>query len=241
MPDPTREFYNDLGQPIGSPLLDWTARPSPSRAPMLGTFCRLEPLDADAHAKQLYDAHAADHEGRNWTYMPYGPFASASAYASWVESVQQGDDPMFFAIIDLVSQRPVGAASYLRIDPSMGVIEVGHVIFSPALQRTPAATDAMYLMMRRAFDEMGYRRYEWKCDSLNAPSRSAALRLGFQYEGTFRNAVVTKDRNRDTAWFSILDAEWPALRTALEQWLSPSNFDSEGGQRARLSELTVAK
>ena len=240
MASPTTEFHNDLGQPIGMPVLDWTPRPRPPRTPMRGSLCRLEPLDVTAHAIRLHEVHAADPEGRNWTYLPYGPFASASAYASWVESVQQSEDPLFFAIVDLPSERPVGVASYLRIDPPMGVLEVGHLSYSPALQRTPAATDAMYLMMRRAFDELGYRRYEWKCDSFNAPSRSAALRLGFRYEGTFRNAVVVKERNRDNAWFSITDAEWPALRTSLKRWLSPSNFDDAGGQRSRLSELTGA-
>ncbi len=239
MADPTTEFHNDLRQPIGMPVLDWTPRPRPPRTPMRGGLCRLEPLDVAAHAMRLHEAHAVDHEGRNWTYLPYGPFASGRAYASWVESVQQSDDPLFFAIVDLPSERPVGVASYLRIDPPMGVIEVGHLIYSPALQRTPAATEAMYLMMRRAFDELGYRRYEWKCDSLNAPSRSAALRLGFRYEGTFRNAVVMKERNRDNAWFSITDAEWPALRASLRCWLDPSNFDDAGGQRTRLSELTA--
>jgi RimJ/RimL family protein N-acetyltransferase len=232
------EFKNELGQPVGMPLPEWEPRPRPPRTPMLGRLCRLEPLNATQHAVPLHEAHTADQEGRNWTYMPYGPFASASAYAAWIESVEQGEDPLFFAIIDLATERPVGAASYLRIEPSMGVIEVGHVSFSPALQRTPSATEAMYLMMERAFDELGYRRYEWKCHSLNAPSRSAALRLGFRYEGIFRNAVVVKQRNRDTAWFSIADTEWPTLRSALRRWLAPSNFDAEGRQRNRLAEWT---
>jgi len=239
MANPATKTHNDLGQPVGMPMLNWTPRSRPLGTPMSGRFCRLEPLDAAAHAKQLHDAHAADREGRNWTYMPYGPFASARTYASWIESVQQSEDPLFFAIVDLASEHPVGAASYLRIDPPMGVLEVGHVSYSPSLQRTPAATEAMYLMMRRAFDELGYRRYEWKCDSLNAPSRSAASRLGFRYEGTFRNAVVVKQRNRDTAWYSIVEAEWPALRTALEKWLAPANFDEAGCQQTRLSELTA--
>lgn len=207
---------------------------------MQGRLCRLEPLAAAVHATSLHEAHEADREGRNWTYLPYGPFASSSAYTSWIGSVDHGEDPLFYAIIDLTTDRPVGVASYLRIEPSMGVLEVGNLSFAPALQRTPAATEAMYLMMQRAFDELGYRRYEWKCDSLNAPSRSAALRLGFRYEGTFRNAVVVKERNRDTAWYSITDAEWPALCASLKQWLAPSNFDDAGGQHSRLSELTAA-
>jgi RimJ/RimL family protein N-acetyltransferase len=207
---------------------------------MVGRLCRLEPLDAAKHAAALHEAHALDREGRNWTYLPYGPFASAAEYAAWVESVQAREDPLFFAIVEAASERPVGVASYLRIDPAMGVIEVGHLAFSPALQKKPAATEAMYLMMRRAFEELGYRRYEWKCDSWNAPSCRAAERLGFRYEGTFRQAVVMKGRNRDNAWFSILDGEWPALKQAFEAWLDPANFEATGTQRRRLGEWMPA-
>lgn len=178
-----------------------------------------------------------DAEGRNWTYLPYGPFASPEELAAWIKSVETGEDPQFFAIIDLKARRAVGWGSYLRIDPAMGSIEVGHLAYSPALQRKPAATEAMYLMMSRAFDELGYRRYEWKCDSLNAPSWNAAERLGFRYEGTFRQSWVRRGRNRDNAWFSIIDGEWPAIRSALEAWLDPSNFDGSGVQRRRLGEL----
>jgi RimJ/RimL family protein N-acetyltransferase len=153
-----------------------------------------------------------------------------------VRRAEQQTDPTFYAIVDTASGSPVGVASYLRIAPDMGSIEVGHLSYSPALQRTAAATEAMYLMMRRAFDELGYRRYEWKCDSLNAPSRAAAIRLGFQYEGLFRDAVVYKGRNRDNAWYSIVADEWPALRTAFERWLDPANFGPEGGQILRLAQ-----
>ena len=204
---------------------------------MCGRFCRLEALDAATHAVALHGAYAADVEGRTWTYLPYGPFDSAGAYAAWVESVQAADDPIFHAIVDLASGRPLGVASYLRIEPTMGVIEVGHLSFAPPLQRTAAATEAMFLMMRRTFDELGYRRYEWKCDALNAPSCAAAERLGFRYEGTFRQAVVMKQRNRDTAWYSIVDGEWPELRRASEAWLDPTNFDDAGRQRRSLGEL----
>jgi RimJ/RimL family protein N-acetyltransferase len=228
------QLTNHLGQPIGSPVPNWTPRPRPPRTPMHGRRCRLEPLDAATHAAALHAAHAADHEGRNWTYLPYGPFGSVAEYAAWVESVQSGEDPLFHAIVDLASGQPVGVASYLRIDPVMGAIEVGHLSYSPALQRTAAATEAMYLMMRRAFEELGYRRYEWKCDSFNVPSLRAAERLGFRYEGTFRQAVVMKGRNRDNAWLSIVDGEWPAVRSALEGWLAPSNFDAAGKQRRRI-------
>ena len=204
---------------------------------MNGRLCRLDPLDASIHSEALYEAHSLDAQGRNWTYLPYGPFESAEKIAAWARSVEKGHDPMFFCIIDLSTQRAVGWASYLRIDSEMGSIEVGHVAYSPALQRTAAGTEAMYLMMRRAFDELGYRRYEWKCDALNAPSWNAAERLGFRCEGTFRQAWVRRGRNRDNAWFSILDSEWPAIRTALESWLQPTNFDDAGRQRRRLADF----
>lgn len=231
------DHKNHLGQPVGAPLVDWTPRSRPPRTLIKGRLCRLEPLEASRHARALHASYSADRDGRNWTYLPYGPFASSDEYAAWVASVETGDDPLFFAIIDLASEQPVGVASYLRIDPAMGCIEVGHLSYSPFLQRTAAATEAMYLMMRRAFDELGYRRYEWKCDSFNAPSWRAAERLGFTYEGTFRQAVVMKRRNRDNAWLSILDEEWPAVRAALEGWLDAANFDKSGRQRRRLGEL----
>jgi RimJ/RimL family protein N-acetyltransferase len=207
---------------------------------MEGRFCRLAPLDAAQHAEALHEEQAVDRDGRNWTYLPYGPFASASEYAELLRSVESGDDPLFFAIILRESQRPVGLASYLRIDLAMGSIEVGHLSFSPVLQRTAAATEAMYLMMRRAFDELGYRRYEWKCDSFNGPSWNAAKRLGFRYEGTFRQNWVHKGRNRDNAWFSIIDSEWPAIRSALEKWLDQANFDEDGRQRRSLGDFRRA-
>lgn len=226
---------NAWGQPIGDPVPGWTTRPRPAREPMQGRHCRLEPLTV-AHARALHDAYAED-DGRNWTYLPYGPFGSAAEYEAWVERAIAGEDPVFHAIVAAGSGRPVGVASFLRIDPAMGSIEVGHLSYAPALQRTPAATEAMFLMMRNAFDELGYRRYEWKCDSLNAPSRAAALRLGFRYEGTFRQMVVMKGRNRDTAWYAITDGEWPAIRAALEGWLDPGNFDASGRQRRRLKDF----
>jgi len=229
---------NQLGQPIGFPLPHWSARPRPPRAPMEGRFCRVEPLDPGRHAASLHAANVEDTEGRIWTYLPYGPFASPAAYQAWAETSARGEDPLFHAIIDRASSRALGVASYLRIDPPVGVIEVGHINYAPALQKRPAATEAMFLMMRRVFDELGYRRYEWKCDALNAPSRAAAERLGFKYEGLFRQATVYKGRNRDTAWYSILDREWPALRAAYERWLDPANFDAEGRQRISLSSLT---
>jgi RimJ/RimL family protein N-acetyltransferase len=236
---PTPEHFNHLHQPVGPPVEGWTERPRPPRTPMEGRLCRIEPLDADRHAKALHEEHISDKEGRNWTYLPYGPFVSAEEYASWLRARQAEDDPLFFTIMLVPSQRPVGVAAYLRIDPEMGSIEVGHLSYSPALQRTAAATEAMYLMMRRAFEDLGYRRYEWKCNSFNKPSWYAAERLGFRYEGTFRQNWVHKGRNRDNAWFSIIDSEWPAIRAALEDWLDVANFDAAGRQRRRLGDFMI--
>lgn len=229
---------NELGQPIGFPIPNWVPPPVPTREPMDGRFCRLVPLDPAAHAADLHAEYAADPDGRTWTYLPYGPFPTAADYRAWVESVSAGRDPLFFAILDQSSGKPVGVASYLRIAPAAGSIEVGHVHFAQRLKRTPIATEAMVLMMDRAFG-LGYRRYEWKCDALNAASRAAALRLGLSYEGTFRQAAVYKGRNRDTAWYAATDADWPALRAAFAAWLAPANFDPAGRQIARLSDLTA--
>jgi len=229
---------NDFDQPVGHLVAGWTARTRPVARPMTGRWCRLEPLDPARHADDLYRANRADEEGRMWTYLPYGPFDNLTSYRAWLEGVAGREDPMFFAIID-GHGRAVGVASFLRIDPSAGTIEVGHLAFSPAAQATTAATEAMALMLRTVFDELGYRRYEWKCDSLNAASRRAAQRFGFVYEGTFRQAKVVKGRNRDTAWFSITDADWPRLATAYDRWLAPDNFAAEGRQRLALSKLTL--
>jgi RimJ/RimL family protein N-acetyltransferase len=173
-----------------------------------------------------------------WTYLGVGSFDSFETYRAYVEKVSQTADPQFYAIVDAASTRAVGVGAYLRIDPGNGSIEVGHLAFSPLLQKTPAATEAMYLMMRQAF-ELGYRRYEWKCNALNAPSRRAAQRLGFSNEGVFRQATVDKGRNRDTAWYAMIDSEWPALEAAFRKWLDPANFDEQGRQRVSLSDLTA--
>jgi RimJ/RimL family protein N-acetyltransferase len=231
---------NDLGQPVGFALPGWTPRPLPSRTPMHGRFCEVAPLDPERHAAQLFAAYSEDREGGMWTYLPSGPFASLDAFRQYAEAASRTDDRLVYAIIDKATGGAVGVASYLRIDPGNGSIEVGGLAYSPRLQRRPAATEAMYLMMRRVFDELGYRRYEWKCHALNAASRAAALRLGFQYEGLFRQAVVTKGRNRDTAWFSIIDSEWPGLRTAFEGWLAPENFGPDGQQRRSLASFRTA-
>lgn len=223
-------YRNELGQPIGFPLPDWQPRAFPPRAPLDGRYCRLEPLSAGAHAQQLFAANSADRENRIWTYLPYGPFERLEDYIAWVERMAAEEDPQFYAILDKARAEAVGVASYLRIQPAVGVAEAGHINFSPLLARTPAASEAMYLMMRRIFDELGYRRFEWKCDALNAPSRRAAERLGFTYEGTFRQVTLYKGRNRDSAWFAIIDRDWPRIREAFEAWLDPANFDADGRQ-----------
>lgn len=228
---------NEHGQPIGRPVPDWRGATSPRRESMPGLHCRLDPLDVDRHAEDLFRAYGADPKGANWTYLPYGPFATLADYRAWLAVKQASADEVFFAIVDPKTERPLGVAAYLRIAPETGSIEVGHLSYSPALQRTIASTEAMYRMMKRVFDDWGYRRYEWKCDALNAPSRAAATRLGFRFEGVFRQLMVLKGRNRDTAWFSIIDEEWPALRAGFEAWLAPSNFDEEGRQRQRLESL----
>ena len=229
---------NALGQPLGFRVDGWKPPPRPPRDPMVGRTCRVEPLDPAVHARSLCEANALDAEHRNWTYLPYGPFATFDEYSGWLRGVAAGADPMFHAIVDPASGEAVGVASYLRIDQAAGSIEVGHINYSPKLQRTIAATEAMYLMMKRAF-ELGYRRYEWKCHALNAASRAAAARLGFSYEGIFRQARVDKGRNRDTAWYAAIDREWPALERAFQRWLDPANFDGEGRQLTTLTALTA--
>jgi RimJ/RimL family protein N-acetyltransferase len=230
------ELNNDLGQPIGFPVPDWQACEHPRGATMQGKLCRLEPVDLDKHASDLFAAFAQDQDQRNWTYLPYGPFATEEALRSWMFSTCLSDDPCFFSVIDLATGKALGVASYLRIEPGAGVIEVGHIHFSPLMQGKPISTEAMYLMMRQVFDVWAYRRYEWKCDALNQPSCASARRLGFMFEGVFRQATMYKQRNRDTAWFSILDTEWPTARAVFESWLDAENFDAGGRQKTSLSE-----
>ncbi len=222
-------------RPVGPPVPGWAPPPRPPRRAMQGHYVRLEPLDAHDHAGTLHHAFGAD--PGVWDYMPYGPFASAAAYHRWVKDHERSDDPVFFAACDLADGAPAGVLSYLRIAPGDGTIELGHICLAPRLQRSRAATEAMVLMIGWAF-EAGYRRFEWKCDALNRPSRRAAVRLGLSFEGVFRQATVVKGRNRDTAWFAAIDAEWPALRDAYRAWLEPGNFDAEGRQIMALSELT---
>ena len=221
---------DEQGHRVGTPVDDRIVERPESRE-MMGTYVRLEPLDAQRHSADLWAAYQGHDD--LWTYMPQGPFGSLDEYRAWVERVEHRDDPMFFAIVDIVSDKAQGVASYLRIDPGSRSIEVGWITYAPVLQGTRGATDAMYLMMRDAFDR-GYRRYEWKCNALNDASMRAARRLGMTYEGTFRQSTVVKGRNRDTAWFSLLDAEWPDTRSAMERWLLPGNFDESGHQIAPL-------
>jgi RimJ/RimL family protein N-acetyltransferase len=220
---------------FGKPVTGWTPPAAPEGVTLEGNWARLERLEADAHAADLHRAYSG-HDAL-WDYLPYGPFTSAAGYHRWVKDTAGGADPMFYTIRDKVTGHCGGVASYLRITPAAGSIEVGHICLSPEIARGRIWTEAMFLMMDWAFSA-GYRRYEWKCDALNMPSRRAAQRLGFSYEGIFRQAAIVKGRNRDTAWFAVIDAEWPALREAFLAWLNPSNFDAAGRQKERLSDLT---
>ncbi len=228
MNDP-EQHVNSLGQPIGPALPDWQPPDRPQHVVLQGRYCRLEPLSAARHATDLHAANSLDRDGRMWTYLFSGPFQSIEQYTAWLGAREDSTDPLFFTVVDDATGRANGIASYLRIDTTHGVVEVGHLAFSPLLQRTRAATEAMYLMMKNAF-ELGYRRYEWKCDALNARSRRAAERLGFTFEGIFRQAAVYKGRSRDTAWYSVTDGEWPARESAFNAWLDPDNFDPDGRQ-----------
>lgn len=220
---------------LGAEVAGWTPPPRPGRMTLAGHYATLEPLDPDRHAAGLHAANLAD--PAMWTYLPYGPFPSGDAYRAWAAGAAATDDPLFFAVRGADTSRLGGVMSYLRIAPEAGSIEIGHIALSAGMQRTPAATEAMALMIGWAF-EAGYRRLEWKCNALNLASRRAAERLGLSYEGIFRQATVVKGRNRDTAWFAAIDAEWPALKAAYAAWLEPSNFDAAGRQRLRLSDLT---
>ncbi len=221
--------------PRGAPVANWTPPKAPDGEILQGRYCRLEPLAADTHAALLFRAYAGHDE--RWDYMPYGPFPSAAQYHRFVRDMVAGSGHFFYAVKNLETDAFGGVASFLRINPPAGSIEVGHLNFSPSLQHSRAATEAMALMMGWAFDA-GYRRYEWKCDALNRASRAAAQRLGLSFEGVFRQAAVIKGRNRDTAWFATIDREWPALREAFRVWLEPGNFDADGRQFERLSDLT---
>ena len=221
--------------PISYDVPNWTTREHPPKRVMLGQYCELQPLDVSQHGDALYAALCQSDSDHNWTYLPYGPFENRAAFDAWLTDLPNSNDPLFHTIISKATGQASGIASYLRITGDIGVIEVGHIHYGSNIQRTAIATDAMYLMMRRVFDELGYRRYEWKCDALNTRSRSAALRLGFTFEGIFRQATMYKGRNRDTAWYAIVDSDWPAIKRAFENWLAADNFDSLGVQRDPLA------
>lgn len=225
--------HNAFGQPVGQALPDWQPRPFPERQILQGRYCRLEPLTR-AHASALFAAHLLAPDTRSWTWLLREPDTCVEDFSAWVASVENLSDPVHFAVIDEQTDQPVGSLALMRIDAKNGAIEVGHVHFSPLLSRTAMATEAQWLLMRYAFDTLGYRRYEWKCNSLNEPSRRAALRLGFHFEGRFRQALVIKGHNRDTDWFSIIDSEWPLIDKAMQQWLAVGNFYPDGQQRETL-------
>lgn len=233
--------HNEYGQSIGPLLPGWTARALPPRRAIEGRYCVLEPLDAARHADDLHAAYAQAPDGRDWTYLFVERPVDLAGTRAHIERAAQSADPMHFAVVDRRTGRAVGTLALMRIDPENGAIEVGSVTFSPLLKQTPMSTEAQYLLMKLAFDELGYRRYEWKCDNFNEPSKRAATRLGFRFEGIFRQAVVYKGRSRDTAWFSITDGEWPMLRTAFERWLAPGNFDAQGRQRMALDRFRLPR
>lgn len=226
---------NAYGQSIGDALPNWENRPEPQKVTLIGRSCRLEPLAAK-HVNDLYAAYSQSADGRDWTYLLIEPFKNIEEFRKYVDEKANSTETLAFAIID-TSNKAVGMISLQRIDCINGSIEVGRVVFSPLLRQSIAATEAQYLLMSYVFDGLGYRRYEWKCDSFNTMSRKAAERLGFTYEATFRNSNVVKGRTRDSAWFSIIDCEWPNMKKAFQEWLAPENFDADGRQKKRLQEF----
>lgn len=219
---------------FGPALPNWTPPNLPPRGPIPGRWARLEPLDAQRHGPQLWAAlRDAD---VLWAYIAYGPFADEGSFLDWLGGRERLSDPLYFAIVDLASGSALGLLALLAIRPEAGTVEIGHILFSSALQQTRAASDAIHLVGRLVFDGLGYRRLEWKCDALNSASRRAAVRFGFRFEGVFRQHMVVKGRNRDTAWYALLDTEWPAARSAFERWLAPDNFEVGGRQRSKLRE-----
>jgi RimJ/RimL family protein N-acetyltransferase len=229
----TSEPDPKTGQPIG-PVVDAAPARRPEPAVLEGRFGRIEKLTMK-HAAALWDAVTGN--DTIWTYMAYGPFADQRAFEAWIGERTALADPFSYAVIDGASDRAVGIVTLMEIRPAMRVIEAGNIVYGTPLQRTPLATEVQYLLARYVFEMLGYRRYEWKCNALNAPSRRAALRYGFQYEGLFRSHMIVKGRSRDTAWYAMLDSEWPARKATFERWLAPENFDPQGRQRVSLSAL----
>jgi RimJ/RimL family protein N-acetyltransferase len=223
--------------PVG-PVIDATPSARPGPVVLEGRHARIEKLDAAAHGAALWQAMR--HDDTLWTYMGYGPFPDRDAFDAWMEARAAAADPYAYAVVDHVRGEATGTVTLMEIRPAMRVIEMGNIVYSPLLQRTIAATEVQYLLASHVFETLRYRRYEWKCNALNAPSRHAALRLGFTFEGVFRQHMIVKGRNRDTAWYSMLDTEWPERKKAFERWLDPSNFDADGRQRVSLSALNGA-
>jgi RimJ/RimL family protein N-acetyltransferase len=219
------------------PRVDATPAKRPGRTTIRGRLVNLSPLDSRSHGDALYEGTRGEAGEQLWKYLFEGPFSDRAAFDIHLQGIAASEDPLFFAILDSVSSTAVGYASYMRIEPVHRAIEVGSILYTPRLQQTTLATEAMYLMARHVFEDLGYRRYEWKCNALNAPSRRAALRLGFRFEGIFRQHMIVKGRNRDTAWFSMIDSEWPLRKANFERWLDPSNFAENGRQRVALSRL----
>ena len=232
--------HNIKALPIG-PQVEAMPAKRPQRTTLNGRVVSIVPLDPVAHADALFKSACGEKNEALWLYLFEGPFATRAAFDSHLQQKASSEDPLFFAILDKSSGDAVGYAAYMRIEPTHRVIEVGSILYTPRLQRTIGATEAMYLMARHVFEDLGYRRYEWKCNALNAPSRRAALRLGFTFEGIFRQHMIIKGRNRDTAWFSMLDLEWPKRKAAFERWLAPSNFDANGRQKVSLSEINAVE
>jgi RimJ/RimL family protein N-acetyltransferase len=225
---------------VSEDLKNWAPRPRPERKPLDGRYVRLEPLSATAHGDGLFEAAATEGEESRFRWLPDQAPESRAAFQPWLEKVEASEDPLFFTVIDKASGKIAGRQTLMRIDPTYGVIEIGNILWGSLVARKPAATEAQFLFARYVFDVLGYRRYEWKCNDRNAPSKRAAERFGFTFEGVFRQHMIVKGENRDTAWYSILDSEWPALRRSYEQWLDPSNFDAQGRQKRRLQDLPAA-
>lgn len=228
---------NQFNQIIGKPIENWVPREEPAKENMYGNYCTLEPLDIYRHSADLFKTFKFNNQGETWTYLPFGPFKTYEEFKRWLSEKSVSKDYIFFAVIDKNSNVPNGIASYHDIDLMHGTAEVGSIHYSKMLQKTRAATEAMYLMMYQIFEKLGYRRYQWRCNSLNQSSRNAAERLGFKFEGIFRQTNVFKNLNRDTAWYSIIDSEWPSLKVKFQRWLDSNNFDANGNQKRKLQEI----
>lgn len=218
-------------------LANWQPRPRPERKVLEGRYVRLEPLDPAKHGDGLFAASSVPDAGDRFRWLPEYPPETREGFQPWLDKAKASEDPLYFTVIDKASGEIAGRQTLMRIDPANGVIEIGNIYWGPLISRKPAATEAQFLFMQYAFDELGYRRYEWKCNNANLPSKRAAERFGFKFEGIFRQHLVVKGKNRDTAWYSVIDGEWPALKRAYENWLDPANFDAEGSQKQRLEDF----